>query len=161
MLFRSSYIATITYGAVIVPILQDFNPNDIINIVNHSESKLLFLGDNFWDDIEGEQIPGIAAAFSLTDYHVIYEKEGNKLTSYMNNILTHYRVAYPNGFSIEDIKYPEVPNDSVCLLNYTSGTTGSSTGVMLTVNNLTGNVQFAMDMVSPETGNHYFRRGAK
>ncbi|MBO5895069.1 MAG: AMP-binding protein [Alistipes sp.] len=156
-----SYIATITYGAVIVPILQDFNPNDIINIVNHSESKLLFLGDNFWDDIEGEQIPGIAAAFSLTDYHAIYEKEGNKLTSYMNNILTHYRVAYPNGFSIEDIKYPEVPNDSVCLLNYTSGTTGSSKGVMLTVNNLTGNVQFAMDMVNPETGTHYFRRGGR
>ena len=69
-----SYIATITYGAIIVPILQDFNPNDVINIINHSESKLLFLGDNFWDDIEGEQIPAIEAVFSLTDYHVIYEK---------------------------------------------------------------------------------------
>ena len=59
-----SYLATVTYGAVIVPILQDFNPNDVINIVNHSESKLLFLGDNFWDDIEGDQIPEIKAVFN-------------------------------------------------------------------------------------------------
>ena len=156
-----SYIATITYGAIIVPILQDFNPNDVINIVNHSESKLLFLGDNFWDDIEGDQIPGIDAVFSLTDYHVIYEKQGDKLTSYMKNILSHYREAYPRGFSIEDIKYPEIGNDEVCLLNYTSGTTGSSKGVMLTVNNLTGNVGFAMDMENPDTGEHYFRKGGR
>ena len=156
-----SYIATITYGAVIVPILQDFNPNDVINIINHSESKLLFVGDNFWDDIEGDQIPAIKAVFSLTDYHTIYEKEGDKLTNYMKNMLKHYREAYPLGFSIDDIKYPEIPNDAVCLLNYTSGTTGSSKGVMLTVNNLTGNVVFAKNMQNPITGNYYFRKGAR
>ena len=156
-----SYIATITYGAVIVPILQDFNPNDVINIVNHSESRLLFLGDNFWDDIEGEQIPGVEAVFSLTDYHVIYEREGEKITKYMKNIISHYRQAYPRGFSIADIKYPEIPNEAICLLNYTSGTTGSSKGVMLSVNNLTGNIGYAMDMVNPETGEHYFRRGGR
>ena len=156
-----SYIATITYGAVIVPILQDFNPNDVINIINHSESKLLFLGDNFWDDIEGDQIPAINAVFSLTDFHVIYEKEGNKLTDYMKNIVQKYREAYPRGFSIDDIKYADIPNDEVCLLNYTSGTTGSSKGVMLTVNNLTGNVIFAKNMKNPDTGDHYFRKGAR
>lgn len=156
-----SYIATITYGAVIVPILQDFNPNDVINIVNHSESKLLFMGDNFWDDIEGDQIPNIDAVFSLTDYHVIYEKQGDKLTSYMKNIVSHYREAYPRGFSSDDIKFPEVANDEICLLNYTSGTTGSSKGVMLTVNNLTGNVCFAMDMLNPDNGEHYFRKGGR
>ena len=156
-----SYIATITYGAVIVPILQDFNPNDVINIINHSESKLLFLGDNFWDDIEGDQIPAIDAVFSLTDYHVIYEKEGDKLTNYMKNILQNYREAYPRGFSIDDIKYADIPNDEVCLLNYTSGTTGSSKGVMLTVNNLTGNVIFAKNMVNPDNGDHFFRKGAR
>ncbi len=156
-----SYIATITYGAVIVPILQDFNPNDVINIINHSESKLLFLGDNFWDDIEGDQIPAINAAFSLTDYHVIYEKEGDKLTNYMKNMLQNYREAYPRGFSIDDIKYADIPNDEVCLLNYTSGTTGSSKGVMLTVNNLTGNVVFAKNMKNPDTGDHYFRKGSR
>ncbi len=156
-----SYIATITYGAVIVPILQDFNPNDVINIINHSESKLLFLGDNFWDDIEGDQIPAIDAAFSLTDFHVIYEKEGDKLTNYMKNMLANYREAYPRGFSIDDIKYPEIGNDEVCLLNYTSGTTGSSKGVMLTVNNLTGNIIFAKGMENPDNGDHYFRKGSR
>ena len=156
-----SYIATITYGAIIVPILQDFNPTDVINIINHSESRLLFLGDNFWDDIEGDQIPAIEAALSLTDFHVIYEREGNKCTEYMKNMTTHYREAYPRGFTCDDIVYPEVPNDAVCLLNYTSGTTGSSKGVMLTVNNLTGNVTFAMDMVNPKTGEHFFRKGGR
>ncbi len=156
-----SYIATITYGAVIVPILQDFNPTDVINIINHSESRLLFLGDNFWDDIEGDQIPAIEAVFSLTDYHAIYERDGNKLTDYMKNIMTHYREAYPRGFSVNDIHFPEVGNDEVCLLNYTSGTTGSSKGVMLTVNNLTGNVVFAMETEDPETNDHFFRKGGR
>lgn len=156
-----SYIATITYGAIIVPILQDFNPNDVINIINHSESKLLFLGDNFWDDIESDQIPAIEAVFSLTDFHVIHEKSGDKITNYMKNILQHYREAYSRGFSIDDIKYADIPNDAVCLLNYTSGTTGSSKGVMLTVNNLTGNVIFAKNMVNPDTGDHFFRKGAR
>ena len=156
-----SYIATITYGAVIVPILQDFNPNDVINIINHSESKMLFLGDNFWDDIEGDQIPAIKAVFSLTDFHVIHEKEGDKLTNYMKNMIQHYREAYPRGFSIDDIKYPEISNDTVCLLNYTSGTTGSSKGVMLTINNLTGNIIFAKNMLNPDTGDHYFRKGSR
>ena len=156
-----SYIATITYGAIIVPILQDFNPNDVVNIVNHSESRLLFLGDNFWDDIEGDQIPAIEAVFSLTDFHVIYEREGDKCTEYMKNMTVHYREAYPRGFTSDDIKYPEVPNDAICLLNYTSGTTGSSKGVMLTVNNLTGNVTFAMDMINPKSGEHYFRKGGR
>lgn len=156
-----SYLATITYGAVIVPILQDFNPNDVINIINHSESKMLFLGDNFWDDIEGDQIPEIKAVFSLTDFHVIYEREGNAITDYINNINVHFAAAYPKGFTIEDIKYDEVANDKLCLLNYTSGTTGSSKGVMLTVNNLTGNIVFARDMVNPKNGINFFRAGGR
>ena len=156
-----SYLATITYGAVIVPILQDFNPNDVINIINHSESKMLFLGDNFWDDIEGDQIPEIKAVFSLTDFHVIYEREGNAITDYITNINAHFAKAYPKGFTIEDIKYDEVANDKLCLLNYTSGTTGSSKGVMLTVNNLTGNIIFARDMVNPKTGLNFFRAGGR
>ena len=156
-----SYLATVTYGAVIVPILQDFNPNDVINIVNHSESKMLFLGDNFWDDIEAEQIPDIQAVFSLTDFHVIYEREGNTITDFITNINVHFAAAYPQGFTLEDIKYPEVSNDKLCLLNYTSGTTGSSKGVMLTVNNLTGNIVYAISMTNPKSGDKYFRASGR
>ncbi len=140
-----TYLATLTYGAVIVPILQDFNSNDIIHIINHSESRLLFIGDNYWDVIEPEQIEAVEGVFSLTDFHCIYEREGHSLSKFQKEITKHYREAYPNGFSADDIKYPDVPGDRVCLLNYTSGTTGYSKGVMLTVNNLTANVQFGID----------------
>jgi long-chain acyl-CoA synthetase len=140
-----AYMAAMTYGAVIVPILQDFNNNDIIHIINHSESRLLFVGDNYWDVMEPEQIELVEGVFSLTDFHCIYEREGHSLTRYQKDITKHYREVYPDGFSAEDIKYPDIPNDRVCLLNYTSGTTGYSKGVMLTVNNLTAIVQFAID----------------
>ena len=156
-----TYIATITYGAVIVPILQDFTPADIIHIINHSESRMLFLGDNFWDNIEEEQIRQIEAVFSLTDFHTIYERDGKALTKFQRDILKNYRSKYPRGFSINDIKYPEIPNDQVILLNYTSGTTGYSKGVMLTVNNLTGNVIFAQRMINTQTGTFYFRKGGR
>ena len=156
-----TYLATITYGAVIVPILQDFTPADIIHIINHSESRLLFLGDNFWDVIEEDQIRQIEAVFSLTDFHAIYERDGKALTKFQRDILKNYRTKYPRGFSVNDIKYADVPNDRVILLNYTSGTTGYSKGVMLTVNNLTGNVVFAMTALNTQTGQLYFQRGGR
>ena len=104
-----TYIATISYGAVIVPILQDFAPADIIHIINHSESKLLFLGDNFWDIIEEDQIRQIEAVFSLTDFHAIYERNGKALTKFQRDILKNYRSKYPRGFSVNDIKVPRDP----------------------------------------------------
>ena len=139
-----AYIATITYGAVIVPILQDFNPNDINHIINHSESKIIFLGDNYWDVIDEDRVKGIKAAFSLTDYRCIFERDGEDITTFQRNIIKHYRVRYPQGFSAGDIVYPEVGNDEVCLLSYTSGSTGFSKGVMLTVNSLTTQLMYVL-----------------
>ena len=137
-----AYLATVTYGAVIVPMLQDFPANDVNHIIKHSESKLLFLGDTFWDIIHEEELDLIQAAFSLTDNHCIYEKEGTRITDFQRDIRRHFNARYPKGFSVEDISYPDIPNEALCLLNYTSGTTGFSKGVMLSVNNLTGNVVF-------------------
>ncbi|MFI3263763.1 MAG: AMP-binding protein [Rikenellaceae bacterium] len=156
-----SYLSTITYGAVIVPILQDFNTNDIIHIVNHSESRLLFAGDNFWEAIEEDQIRGVEAVISLTKFDVVYERSGKSITKFQNDITKNYRSKYPRGFSAADIKYTDLPNDHVCLLNYTSGTTGYSKGVILTINNLTGNVVTACNFTNPQTGVNYFQRGGR
>ena len=156
-----TYLATITSGAVIVPILQDFAPADIVHIVNHSESRLLFVGDNYWDIIEEDEIARIDAVLSLTDFHVIYERRGKSLGVYMRDMVKNYRAKYKRGFSADDIKYPDIPNDQMVLLNYTSGTTGYSKGVMLTVNNLTGNVLVAKNARNTQTGTHYFVRGGR
>ena len=157
-----TYIATITYGAVIVPILQDFHANDVIHIINHSESRLLFLGDTFWDAIEADQIRKVEAVFSLTDLIAIYERrDPKKLTDFQKNRENHFRKAYPKGFGPEHIRFHKIPNDRMILLNYTSGTTGYSKGVMLSVNNLTGNVLFARGAINTQTGTNYFQRGGR
>ena len=137
------YMATVTYGAVIVPILQDFNPNDMQHIINHSESILLFVGDRFWDAMDEEKIPGIRAAISLTDYRCLYQKKEENIAEILRDMDSLFAGKYPSGFTAEDIRYVDQDNDTVVLLNYTSGTTGFSKGVMLTGNNLAGNVVYA------------------
>lgn len=156
-----TYIATITYGAVIVPILQDFNPADVENIITHSESRLLFAGDTYWQTLDSDRMPDLEAAVIVNNYSVAYEKEGDKLAQIVSTWDADFVQKYPAGFSVNDIKYADVPNEQMILLNYTSGTTGSSKGVMLSVNNLTGNMVFARDMVNPETGGKYFYVGGR
>ena len=153
-----TYIATITYGAVTVPILQDFNPVDVENIITHSESRMLFAGDTFWQTFDSDRMPLLEAAMIVNDFSVAYEKEGDTLAQIVSNWDADFKAKYPNGFSIEDIKYPEVPNEQMILLNYTSGTTGSSKGVMLSVNNLTGNMVFGKGFMNPETGECFLHR---
>ena len=155
------YIATITYGAVIVPIMQTFTSNDIAHIVNHSESRLLFLTDSYWEGLDEEGMPNVECVFSITDYHAIFERNGDKLTKFVNAMTENYRRRYPNGFTVNDIKYADVPNDALMVLSYTSGTTGYSKGVMLTVNNLTANVYYAVNKVNKTTGELWFQKGRR
>ncbi len=137
------YMAAVTYGAIIVPILPDFNPNDVHHIINHSESVFLFVSDRIWDTLEEEKISEIRGVFSLTDFRCLHQRDGENIQKLLKELDNRFTEEYPNGFTRENIRYADLDNDKVVLLNYTSGTTGFSKGVMLTGNNLAGNVTYA------------------
>ncbi len=139
-----AYMATITYGCIIVPILQDFNPNDVHHIVNHSESIFLFTSDTIWDTLEEEKLSGLRAVFSLSDFRCLSQRDGETIQKFIKEISNEMEQLYPNGYSKENVQYTTLGNEKVMLLNYTSGTTGFSKGVMLTGNNLAGNVTFGI-----------------
>ena len=155
-----TYIATVTYGAVIVPILQDFNPNDVHHIANHSESKLLFSSDYIWDNLEEEKLTTVEAVFSLTDFNclTVISRIDTKIESSPDQpsfqieksqvkpevISTLFRAKFPHGFHRDHVRFIDKSNEEIVSYNYTSGTTGFSKGVMTTGNALAGNITFAI-----------------
>lgn len=139
------YMATVTYGAVIVPILSEFNPLDIIHIINHSGAALLFISDHLWEHIEPEKLLHVKGAISIESRKVVYEAPEVELMRAMRLLKRRFRRRYPLGFSPRDIVYADRDNSEVVEINYTSGTTGFSKGVMLTGENLSGNVCFGID----------------
>ncbi len=141
------FMATVTYGAVIVPVLQDFNPQDAQHIINHSDAVMLFVTPGIWESFEYEKLPNIKSVISLDTRLVLAEKEGNEgaTEKIIQNLSNEFAKRYPNGFGRKDIKYPTIPNNSLAVINYTSGTTGFSKGVMLTLNNLCGNVVYGIN----------------
>lgn len=94
-----AYMATITYGAIIVPILQDFSPNDVHHIVNHSESTFLFTSDNIWDNLEEEKLTGLRGVFSLTDFRCLYQRDGETIQKFLKNLDKRNAFFLPAGFS--------------------------------------------------------------
>ena len=117
------------------------------------------------DYFKGETFSYYEMAKEIAKLHLFFKKaeirRGKSLGVYMRDMVKNYRAKYKRGFSADDIKYPDIPNDQMVLLNYTSGTTGYSKGVMLTVNNLTGNVLVAKNARNTQTGTHYFVRGGR
>lgn len=138
------FIGTITYGAVIVPILQDFNPRDAQHIINHSDSVLLFAANRIWEQMDLENMPSVRAAISCDNHALLAQQEQETIAALLEQLPAEFEKEYPKGFTAEDIKYEHPDNASLAVINYTSGTTGFSKGVMLTYNNLTGNTVFGM-----------------
>ena len=140
----TTFMATVTYGAVIVPILSDFNPADVAHIVNHSDADLLFVDSAIWDHIDTNALTNVKGVILFGSEEVVMETEGLELQRDMRLLDRRFAEKYPEGFKAEDIVYHHYDNDEVREINYTSGTTGFSKGVMLTGENLAGNVCFAM-----------------
>jgi long-chain acyl-CoA synthetase len=141
-----AYMSAITYGAVIVPVLQDFHPNDIRHIISHSEASFLFVSDRIWNALDAD-LPGeVKTILSLSDYSCINSADPRKTLEMKRQIENTYNERYPGGFTREHIHFPDIPNDALIEINYTSGTTGFSKGVMLTANNLAGNVIYAQTL---------------
>ena len=140
----TTYLAAVTYGAVIVPILQDFKANDAIHIINHSESKLLFITDLIWENIDVEQVPDLQAVISLNTMDLIVTGLPKTQAVDKMTIEELFAEKYPNGFTRDDVHYIERSNAELASINYTSGTTGFSKGVMTPMNALAGNIVFGL-----------------
>ncbi len=139
------FIGTITYGAVIVPILQEFNPNDAQHIINHSEATILFCSKAIWDNLDFDQLLNIRAAISLDNHSLFAEKEGETIGEQLAAVPQLFAQRYPDGFTAADIHYAERDGDQLMEINYTSGTTGFSKGVMITGNNIAGNLVYGIN----------------
>ncbi len=148
-----TYVAVVTYGAVIVPILQDFNANDVHHIVNHSDSVLLFCSDKIWDKLDEDKMENILAVISLNDFSCMHQNGENEVQSALSNLNESFNAKYPNGYTADDIQYAERSNSELAMISYTSGTTGFSKGVMLTANSLAGNITYGIKTRLLERGN--------
>ena len=148
-----TFLATITYGAVIVPILHEFKADNIHNIVNHSEAKLLFVGDQAWENLNEDAMPLLEGIASLTDFTALVSRN-EKLTYAFEHRNAIYGQRYPKNFRPEHICYRKDRPEELAIINYTSGTTGYSKGVMLPYRSIWSNVTYCFEMLPVKAGDH-------
>jgi len=136
-----AFLATLTYGAVAVPILHEFNGEQIHNIVNHSESKLLFIGDFAVKTINPDEMPALEGIINIPDFSLLISRS-EKLTYAREHLNLMFGSKYPMAFRRENVNYHIDEAEELALINYTSGTTGYSKGVMLPYRSIWGNIEF-------------------
>ena len=146
-----TYLAVITYGAVVVPILHEFNADQVHNIVNHSEARLLFVGDQIWENLNEAAMPHLEGIIELKDFGVPVSRS-EKLAyarDHLNEIFGH---KFPCRFRPDDISYEKEKSEDLAIINYTSGTTGYSKGVMLPYRSILSNVLYCKEKIGLKAG---------
>ena len=145
--WAAAYLAVLTYGAVAVPILHEFMPDQVHNIVNHSDAKLLFVGDVVATTIDATKMPGLEGIINIPDYSLLVSRT-DKLTYAREHLNEMFGRKYPKYFRKEHVHYyHEESPDQLALINYTSGTTGFSKGVMIPYRALWSNFDFAREVM--------------
>ncbi len=154
--WATAFLAVLTYGAVAVPILHEFKAQQVHDIVNHSEAKILFVGDMVWPDLNAEEMPQLEGIINIPDYSLLLSRS-ELLTEARERLNEFFGKKFPKYFRKEHISYPHTPNpEALALINYTSGTTSNSKGVMIPYRALWSNYQFAIEVLGKQVkrGDH-------
>ncbi len=146
------YLATVTYGAVVVPILPDFKPSDIHHIVNHSDAILLYSADNIFENLESNQMEKVRFTFSLNDFSLLHADNPRKTEAFRESVNSGIQKKLDNLTGAAVFQLPSIGNDSLAVFSYTSGTTGFTKGVMITHNNLAANLIYANNNMPLQSG---------
>lgn len=146
-----AFLSVVTYGAVIVPILHEFKADNIHNIVNHSEARFLFTGDQVWENLDERQMPNLEGIVSLKDFSILISRSEG-LTYAREHLNEIFGRKYPCRFLKQDIHWRNEHPEELALINYTSGTTGYSKGVMLSYRSLISNVNYCRRMIGIRPG---------
>ncbi len=136
------YLSVVSYGAVIVPILPDFKPDDIQSIINHSDSVMLFSSDSIFQTLDPVKMPALMGSLSLNTFGLLHTGTDN-LRTLIEKLDADFVKQYPVGLAVDKFSLPDIGNDELAVISYTSGTTGFSKGVMLQHNSLAANVRYA------------------
>lgn len=147
-----AFLATLTYGAVAVPILHEFKADNIHNIVNHSDARLLFVGDMAWESLNEAEMPRLEGIILMTDFTLLVcrSKQLEYAREHLNEL---FGKKYPRNFRREHVTYRRDAEEELAVINYTSGTTSFSKGVMLPYRSLWSNTQFAFEVLPLQPGN--------
>ena len=143
------FLAALTYGAVPVPVLHEFKAGNIQYLVNHCEAKVLFVDEVIWEGLSECDMPGLQVIVQIKNFRFIYARDA-AMQDVRDSIQQDFDTLYPDGFSKEDVCYHEDKPDELALINYTSGTSGFSKGVMLSYRNLLTNLRFAREEAEPQ-----------
>lgn len=146
-----TFLATLTYGAVAVPILHEFKADNVHNIVNHSECKMLFVGDVVWENLNEAAMPLLEGILAIQDFSILVSRT-KKLDNAREHLNEMFGKKYPKNFRKEHINYHKEEREELAIINYTSGTTSYSKGVMLPYRSLWSNITFAYQVLDMKAG---------